>query len=63
VLIQVADAQGVSVFSYFSVNDASLKLTVDAYQTINALRPLGNRINLVRPLDNSTGKFGKFIRP
>jgi len=63
VLIQVAEAQGVSPMSYFSVNDSSLKLTIDTYQTINALRPVGNRINLVMPKKNSSSNYGKIIKP
>lgn len=63
VLIQVAEAQGVSVLSYFGVNDSSLKLTIDTYQTINALRPVGNRINLVLPKKNSSSKYRNLIKP
>lgn len=63
VLIQVAAAQGVSPMSYFSVNDAALKLTIDTYQTINALRPMGNRINLVMPKRNSASVYKDFIKP
>lgn len=63
VLLQVAAAQGVSPMSYFSVNDASIKLTIDTYQTINALRPTGNRINLVLPKRNSASVYKEFIQP
>lgn len=63
VLIQVAAAQGVSPLSYFSVNDSSLKLTIDTYQTINALRPVGNRINLVLPKKNSASNYKNLIKP
>jgi hypothetical protein len=63
VLIQVSAAQGVSPLSYFSVNDSSLKLTIDTYQTINALRPVGNRINLVLPKKNSSSKYRNLIKP
>jgi hypothetical protein len=63
VLIQVAEVQGVSVMNYFSVNDNSLKLTIDTYQTINALRPVGNRINLVLPKKNSSSKYRTLIKP
>lgn len=63
VLIQVATAQGVSPLSYFSVNDSSLKLTIDTYQTINALRPVGNRINLVLPKKNSASNYKNLIKP
>lgn len=63
VLLQVAAAQGVSPMSYFSVNDASIKLTIDTYQAINALRPTGNRINLVLPKRNSASVYKEFIQP
>lgn len=63
VLIQVSAAQGVSPLSYFGVNDSSLKLTIDTYQTINALRPVGNRINLVLPKKNSSSKYRNLIKP
>lgn len=63
VLIRVAAQQRVNPMDYFSVNDNSLKLTIDTYTTINALRPVGNRINLVRPLNNSTTLFRDLIKP
>lgn len=63
VLIRVAAQQRVNPMDYFSVNDNSLKLTIDTYQTINALRPVGNRINLVRPLNNSATRFKDLIKP
>lgn len=63
VLIRVAAQQRVNPLDYFSVNDTSLKLTVDTYKTINALRPVGNRVNLVRPLSNSSTPFKDLIQP
>jgi hypothetical protein len=63
VLIRVAAQQRVNPMDYFSVNDNSLKLTVDTYNTINALRPVGNRINLVRPLNNASTMFKDLIKP
>jgi hypothetical protein len=63
ILIRVAAQQLVNPMDYFSVNNNSLKLTVDTYQTINALRPVGNRINLVRPLNNSATRFKDLIKP
>jgi hypothetical protein len=63
VLLQVSTAQGVSPLTYFSVNDASLKLTIDTYETINALRPSGNRINLAMPKKNSSSVYRDFIKP
>lgn len=63
ILIRVAAQQLVNPMDYFSVNNNSLKLTIDTYQTINALRPVGNRINLVRPLNNSATRFKDLIKP
>jgi len=63
VLIRVAAQQRVNPMDYFNVNDNSLKLTVDTYNTINALRPVGNRINLVRPLNNASTLFRDLIKP
>ena len=63
VLIRVATVERVNVMDYFEVNDNSLKLTVDTYEAINAMRPVGNRINLVRPLNNSTTKYKQLIQP
>ena len=63
VLIRVAAAERVNVMDYFEVNSNSLKLTVDTYNAINALRPVGNRINLVRPLNNSNTAFRRLIQP
>jgi hypothetical protein len=63
VLIRVAAIERVNVMDYFEVNNNSLKLTVDTYDAINALRPVGNRINLVRPLNNATTTFRQLIRP
>ena len=63
VLIRVAAAERVNVLDYFEVNSNTLKLTVDTYNAINALRPVGNRVNLVRPLNNSSTKFKQLIQP
>ena len=63
VIIRVAAVERVNVMDYFEVNSNTLKLTVDTYTTINTLRPVGNRINLVRPLNNSTTLFKDLIKP
>lgn len=63
ILIRVAAVERVNVMDYFEVNSNSLKLTVDTYDAINAMRPVGNRINLVRPLNNSSTKFRRLIQP
>ena len=63
ILIRVAAVERVNVMDYFEVNNNSLKLTVNTYEAINAMRPVGNRINLVRPLNNSATKFRQLIQP
>jgi hypothetical protein len=63
ILLDVAAAQGVSVFDYFNVNDNSLKLAVDAYAAINARRPAGSRIGLTTPKDNKASRFDGLIQP
>jgi hypothetical protein len=62
VLIKVAETLGVNPFTFFDNNANTLKLTKDAYTAINALRPKGNRINLIVPKDNSKSKFSKQFR-
>ena len=63
VLIQVAKSQNVSPMEYFSSNEAALKLAVDSYQTINMLRPPGNRIGVTAPIKNSRSRYSTLIRP
>jgi len=63
VLISVAKTHGVSPLEYFELNEASLKLTEDAYKTINLLRPAGNRIGLSQRKQNKKSRYGAIIRP
>lgn len=63
VLCSVAKTQGVNPQTYFSVNENSLKLTVDTYNTINAMRPPGNRINVALPLSNQKSRYKSLIKP
>ena len=63
VLIAVAEVQGISPMSYFSMNENTLQLTLDAYESVNALRPKGNKIDLKQPKVNSSTPDGKFIKP
>lgn len=62
ILCSVADTNGVNPLTYFDVNQNTLKLTVDAYATINALRPQGNRINVALPLSNQRSKYKSLIK-
>lgn len=63
VLIQVAHSQGVSPLTYFDLNSASLKLAMDTYDTINLLRPPGNRIGLTSAKDNQKSRVASLVRP
>jgi hypothetical protein len=63
VLLKVAEAQGVSPLSYFSLNEDTLQFTIDAYEMINALRPAGNRIGLQLPLQNNRTLAAGLIQP
>ena len=63
VLIAVAEVQGISPMSYFSMNENTLQLTLDAYESVNALRPKGNKIDLKQPIVNSSTPDSKFIKP
>jgi len=53
VLIQVANVQNVSPMEYFYMNQNSLKLSVDSYTAVNAIRPKGNKIDLKSNILNS----------
>jgi len=46
VLMQVADAQSIDPLEFFEMNSNTLDLALDAYNAINALRPVGSRIGL-----------------
>lgn len=63
ILIQVAETNGTDPMVYFEVNEQSLKLAVDTYETINLLRPPGNRIGLADTKSNQKSRFAKLIQP
>ena len=63
VLMNVADAQGIDPLEYFEVNKNTLKLTVDAYNAMNQMRPAGSRIGFVRPTKNINSKVAGLIQP
>lgn len=63
ILIKVAKQQGVSPLQYFDDNKAQLKLAVDSYEAMNALRPAGNRVGLTTPINNQNSKQAPFIKP
>lgn len=62
VLLKVAENLNTSPLEFFSINENTLKITKDAYDAINAKRPVGNRINLVIPKVNSKSPVSKFIK-
>ena len=62
VLLQVADQQNIHPFEFFELSTNTLKITKDAYDAINALRPAGNRVNLVAPLKNSNSRIKDIIK-
>ena len=63
VLIKVAKQQGVSPLQYFDDNQAQLKLAIDSYEAMNALRPAGNRVGLNTPINNQKSRQAPFIKP
>ena len=63
VLIKVAKQQGVSPLQYFDDNQAQLKLAIDSYEAMNALRPAGNRVGLNTPINNQKSRQAPLIKP
>lgn len=62
-LLKVAESQNVNPMEYFGVNEASLKLAVDTYKTINLFRPKGNKIGLMMPTNNKKSRYNSMIQP
>lgn len=62
VLLQVAEKQNIHPFEFFELSTNTLKITKDAYDAINAIRPTGNRVNLVTPLKNSNSRIKDIIK-
>ena len=62
VLLKVSEKQGIHPFEFFELTTNTLKITKDAYDAINALRPVGNRVNLVIPLKNSKSSVSTLIK-
>jgi hypothetical protein len=63
ILIKVAKQQGVSPLQYFDDNQAQLRLAVDSYEAMNALRPAGNRVGLATPVNNQKSRQAPLIKP
>tara|TARA_B100001057_G_scaffold500272_1_gene614437 strand:+ start:15689 stop:16129 length:441 start_codon:yes stop_codon:yes gene_type:complete len=62
VLLQVSEQQNIHPFEFFELSTNTLKITKEAYNAINALRPSGNRVNLVTPLKNSNSRVKDIIK-
>ena len=62
-LIKIGADNGVSPLTYFEGGAEALKLTTDAYDAMNALRPSGNRVGFVTPVKNSKSRFSDIIKP
>ena len=63
ILIKVAKQQGVNPLQYFDDNEAQVRLAVDSYIAMNALRPAGNRVGLNTPINNQKSRQAPFIKP
>lgn len=63
ILIQVAESNNTDPMAYFEINEQSLKLAIDTYETINLLRPPGNRIGLANAKDNKASRYASLIQP
>ena len=62
ILMQVATAQNIDPLDYFSINTNTLNLTLDAYRAINNLRPVGSRVGIISPTQNSKSRVASLIR-
>lgn len=63
VLVQVAKSQKVNPLEYFDFGVAAVKLTQDGYETMNLLRPKGNRVGLTSPIQNNKSRYSDLIKP
>ena len=62
VLIQIANVQKLDPTAYFDMNADTLKLSVDAFEAMNAVRPAGNKVDIKESIDNSRSKIAKLIK-
>lgn len=63
VLISVSKIEGVDPMYYFDLNEKSIKLAIDSYNTINMMRPPGSRIGLASSKNNARSPQGALIKP
>jgi|TARA_B100001094_G_C17956387_1_gene683193 hypothetical protein len=62
VLIQIAKVQDIDPTAYFDMNADTLKLSVDAFEAMNAVRPAGNKVDIKNSIDNSRSKAATLIK-
>jgi len=62
VLIQIAKVQNIDPTAYFDMNADTLKLSVDAFEAMNAVRPAGNKVDIKNSIDNSRSKAATLIK-
>ena len=62
VLIQIAKVQEIDPTAYFDMNADTLKLSVDAFEAMNAVRPAGNKVDIKNSIDNSRSKAASLIK-
>ena len=60
---KLAKVPGVNPLEFFTVNQNSLSLTLDAYGAINNLRPAGSRVSIIAPNTNSKSRVAALIQP
>ena len=63
VLMKVANIQGIDPLEFFNANANTLNLTVDAYNAMNQLRPVGSRVGILVSNINTASKAKSLIKP
>ena len=62
VLIQISKVQNIDPTAYFDMNADTLKLSIDAFDAMNAVRPAGNKVDIKNSIENSRSKVAKLIK-
>lgn len=63
VLLEIAQASGVSVFEYFDLNANTVKFVGDTIEAINQRRPAGSRLGVTAPNRNRRSRFRSQVQP
>jgi hypothetical protein len=63
VLLEIAQASGVSVFEYFDLNANTVKFVSDTIEAINQYRPAGSRLGVTVPDRNRRNRFRAQVQP